>query len=408
MHVITLYVAVVILLLTVGFGMLIDGRHNDMHHQQREILLGLERMQRHSQTLTQLLSTAVLERNALRISGYDNTQNDLQNALDQVAREAQTLNLSSEVVSLMEENVQLRSRELQAIEQMRLGNWDAARDMLFGDDYLRARKIYEINTETTVMAVTGEVQTMAQRIDRWRQAFTGLRVASLLMLLWAGAMFSRQIRAELATQARLRGEVSAANLALEARVEARTAELQNANEQLERLSITDGLTGLFNRRHFDQVFDTEWQRAVRHGEPLAVVMIDVDEFKAYNDHYGHQAGDQCLREVAQVMRENNRRAGDLSARYGGEEFVVLLPGTSEQQALSRAECLRSEVELRSIPHGGARTSKVVTISLGVASWVPNRGQNPYEMLKAADDSLYRAKHQGRNRVVVSSQPLSSG
>ncbi len=408
MHVVTLYVAVVILLLTVGLGLVVDARHRDMHQQQREILLGLERMQRHSQNLTQLLSTAVLERNALRISGYANTQNDLQNALERVAQEAQTLNLSGEVVLLIEENLQLRTQESRAIDLMRRGSWEAAREMLFGDDYLRARKIYEINTDTTVMAVTGEVRAMAGRIDRWRQVFTVLRIASLLMLLWAGAMFSRQIRSELALQERLRAEVTAANQTLEQRVTERTAELQQANEKLERLSITDGLTGLYNRRHFDQVFETEWQRAVRHGEPLAVVMIDVDEFKAYNDHYGHQAGDQCLREVAGLMREHNRRAGDVSARYGGEEFVVLLPGTEEEQAVSRAQALRSDIELKSIAHKAAKTASVVTLSAGVASWVPQRGDNPYDMLKAADDALYQAKHQGRNRVVVSPVPALSG
>jgi len=408
LHVITLYAAVLILLLTVGLGWHVDSRHNAIHQQQRETLLGLERMQRHSQLLTHLLSTAALERNALRIIGYDNTLHELDSALEQVAQQSRALRLAGDVTDLQAENAQLRAWERQAIDQMRAGNWSAATDLLFGDDYLRARRIYEINSSTTAMAVTGEVEAMASTIDLWRRVFIGLRMASIAMLLWAGLMFSRQLRLELATRNRLQTEISAANAALEQRVEQRTAELQAANQKLEQLSMTDSLTGLQNRRRFDQAFESEWQRSLRQAEPLAILMVDVDEFKAYNDHYGHQGGDECLRQIAAVMQTCSRRAGELNARYGGEEFVVLLPGVGAEQAAAHAQRLRSEVELLSMAHIAGKARQVVTVSIGLASWVPERGQNPYSMLKAADEALYQAKREGRNRVVLSSPPPSSG
>jgi len=403
-----LYAAVVVLLVTVVLGIAVDTRHNAIHEQRREIALGLERMQRHRQTLTQLLSTAVLERNVLRISGYGNTADALENEMQAVANRARELAMAPELMALVEESRALRAQEQQVIDLIQTGQWAAAEGMLFGDDYLRARKIYEINTEATVMAVNGELDAMADRVNDSRLTFTALRVASLMLLLWAGVMFSRRLQTELATQTSLRDEVSAANEALEERVTSRTAELQAANEQLERLSITDGLTGLYNRRHFDAMFDAEWQRALRADEPLTVLMLDVDEFKAYNDHYGHQAGDRCLQEIAVVLTQTNRRSADLNARYGGEEFVVLLPGCDAALVADRAERIRSEVELRSLPHARSTTSRVVTVSIGAAAAHPQWGEHPYALLKAADDALYDAKRTGRNRVVVSSPRPSSG
>jgi diguanylate cyclase (GGDEF)-like protein len=401
-----LYLAVAILLLTTGLGVLVDQRHDRMLDQQREIMLGLERMQRLNQTLTHHVSTAVLERNVLRISGFDNTVNELRNALESVARQTRSLSLAGEILSLLDESARLREQEQAVIALVRSEQWELAQQTLSGERFQRTRKVYEINSQTTAMAVTWELDNLTESNERWRQVFTLLRLGSLVLLLWTGAMFSRRLRGELATQERLRREVGVANAQLEQRVQDRTAELQQANAALEQLSITDSLTGLHNRRHFDAEFETAWQQALRFGRPLAVLMFDVDEFKAYNDHYGHQAGDQCLRAVAAVLQGHARRAGDLSARYGGEEFVVLLPQTGRDDAALLAEKIRSDVELRSLPHEAAHASRVVTVSAGVASCTPERGQNPYALLKAADDALYEAKRQGRNRVVVGQQAPS--
>jgi diguanylate cyclase (GGDEF)-like protein len=290
--------------------------------------------------------------------------------------------------------------------------WPEARNTLFSDEYLLARKVYEINSESVAMAMTSELNNLTQRFEWLRQASLGFRLAALLLLLWVGAMFSRQLRAELQLQVALRDDIRAANADLELKIQQRTTDLAEANHKLEALSVTDGLTQLANRRHFDQAFDQEWQRAVRQGSPVSVVMIDVDQFKAYNDHYGHLAGDECLRQLAAVLQRKVRRAGELAARYGGEEFVVLLPGHDVDSALAEAQRIRTAVEALSLPHKASDTAEVLTLSLGVASRVPQRAEDPYGLVQQADEALYLAKHQGRNRVVVhpsiSSQRASSG
>lgn len=174
----------------------------------------------------------------------------------------------------------------------------------------------------------------------------------------------------MAEQVRLRAEVTAANEALEEKVRLRTAELQAANSQLETLSTIDGLTGLANRRRFDKYWAEEWQRALRQATPLAVIMMDVDHFKAYNDHYGHQQGDACLRRMGDVLRATVRRAGELAARYGGEEFVVVMPGASLTQAQETAESILAAIRAEQMPHASSPVASVVTISLGVAAGTP--------------------------------------
>lgn len=185
------------------------------------------------------------------------------------------------------------------------------------------------------------------------------------------------------------------NSVLETLVDERTQALEQANRKLELLSNTDGLTGVANRRSFDRVLAEEWNRAQRAGTGLAVVMLDVDNFKQYNDRYGHLAGDDCLRELAQALVKAGRRAGELVARYGGEEFVVLLPHTGLHDALEAAERMQQEVWSLALQH--AQTSPgIVTFSIGVASMVPS-GQNiPEDLVRQADAALYRAKESGRN------------
>jgi diguanylate cyclase (GGDEF)-like protein len=186
---------------------------------------------------------------------------------------------------------------------------------------------------------------------------------------------------------------------LEQRVAERTAQLEDANRKLATLSITDGLTGLANRRRFDEVLGAECARAARLRQPIAVIMLDVDQFKKFNDHYGHQAGDACLVRVAQALAAGTRRAGDLTARYGGEEFSIVLPNTGVDEALEIGEALRRAIEALEIAHAGADAGQV-TISVGIAAQPGQGAASPDALLRLADAALYRAKDAGRNRVLL--------
>lgn len=178
----------------------------------------------------------------------------------------------------------------------------------------------------------------------------------------------------------------------------RTRELDEANRKLASLSLTDGLTGIANRRYFDDHLNLEWSRAARDRQPLSLVMVDIDHFKAFNDHYGHLAGDDCLRQVARVLKNIASRPGDLVARYGGEEFALILPHT-ENGARVLGERCRAAVAGIKIPHHASPVRPVVTVSVGVSSILPGRDQDPSRLIEAADRALYRAKLLGRNRVV---------
>lgn len=407
----SIHVAVVVLLLTIAVSFYVDGRNDQIHRQHLEVSTRLERMLRLNHQLTDMLTIAVLEQNPLRASTYNTVNNELNQTILEVSQLTRSLALSQEIVALNADQSELRQLEQRAIGWMQADAWAPARELLFDDDYLMARKIYEIDTETAVGALSQELSEVARQFERWRHIMLVLRLGALGLLLWVGGAYSRRLQQELDEQVRLRGEITLANQGLEAKVAERTAELQAANQQLEVLSNTDGLTGLSNRHKFDQVWAQEWQRAVRQGLPLAVVMIDVDHFKLYNDQFGHPAGDECLRRVAAVLAHSVRRAGELAARYGGEEFVVVLPGLDADGALQEAERIRTEVSALGIPHTGSSAGAVVTVSLGVASRVPQREEGLYLLLQEADDALYQAKHGGRNRVGlasgISSPPPSS-
>lgn len=185
---------------------------------------------------------------------------------------------------------------------------------------------------------------------------------------------------------------------LEELVEDRTAELQIANKRLEELSRVDGLTGIANRRRLDEELDREWKRMLREKRPLSVVLSDIDHFKLYNDTYGHQGGDECLIRVANAIKDSVNRPGDLTARYGGEEFCLVLPETSGLGAMQIAELVRKNVFELSLEHKSSPVAKVVTLSLGVATLIPEIGGHPSMLLEAADRALYQAKGNGRNRV----------
>ena len=183
--------------------------------------------------------------------------------------------------------------------------------------------------------------------------------------------------------------------------------LEASNEQLAQQSATDGLTGLANRRHFDEALKTEWLRAARRFSPLSLLMVDIDHFKRYNDHYGHMAGDECLRRVAQALSLCAHRAGELVARYGGEEFVILLPATDMTQACETAQRCLDQIMQEALPHVASDSSKLVTLSIGVACLQPSATLDASTLLKAADAAMYRAKSNGRS-CYQSAPPLRLG
>ncbi|MFB6345594.1 MAG: diguanylate cyclase [bacterium] len=183
-------------------------------------------------------------------------------------------------------------------------------------------------------------------------------------------------------------------------LEEKNDELKKANEKLEELSYYDELTGAPNRRLFEETLRTKWELLTRENSPLSLLMIDIDHFKEYNDHYGHPTGDECLQKVARIIRERARRGSDTVARYGGEEFAVILPDTSESDAAEIAETMREAVKALGIPHEYSPTADVVTVSLGVATFDDLSGKNRDDLVEAADQALYEAKESGRDRVVV--------
>ena len=220
-------------------------------------------------------------------------------------------------------------------------------------------------------------------------------VLILVQIVLVANLQQRRLRARLEEQARQLEEI----------VASRTQELTVANVRLEQLSHQDSLTGIPNRRSFQRTFDTEWQWALRHQMPLSVGMLDVDYFKAYNDLYGHPAGDHCLEQIAAVLEASLGRSGDLVARYGGEEFVVLLPGLPAEGLGPIGEKLRSSVSALGLPHAQGGQEGIVTISLGLATVVPREGTTPKDLLAVADALLYQAKNEGRNRLCLMTRPL---
>jgi diguanylate cyclase (GGDEF)-like protein len=188
-------------------------------------------------------------------------------------------------------------------------------------------------------------------------------------------------------------------------------ELTLANQRLKRMAYLDGLTQVANRRRFEQYLDQEWRRMSRENGCISIIMADIDSFKGFNDHYGHQAGDNCLRLVARILTRAAKRPGDLVARYGGEEFVIVLPNTDIKGAETVAEEIRLLVRHQRIRHEGSVVDKVVTMSLGVASTLPAIDASPASLIKLADDALYLAKNQGRDQVRVAAAlptPLQEG
>lgn len=175
-------------------------------------------------------------------------------------------------------------------------------------------------------------------------------------------------------------------------------ELEAANLQLKQLSTLDGLTGIPNRRHFDSILENEWKSALEGRTSISLLMIDIDFFKNYNDSQGHLAGDECIKKIAKLIAGNLKGASDIAARYGGEEFSVILPGIDGIGAFRVAERIRKSVERAKLEHPASSISKYVTLSIGVASVIPNTDIDVNHFLRMADGQLYLAKQRGRNRA----------
>ncbi len=251
--------------------------------------------------------------------------------------------------------------------------------------------------ETVLLSVA-----LADRIRRERHAREQARQETLRLTRHLQAEREQKIVAQADALAAQRE----ANEALEQRVQARTAELERANEELGQLSITDALTQLHNRRYFDEVLAREMESSARTGEPLALLLVDIDHFKQINDRCGHLAGDEGLKLVAQALRATAARTSDLVARYGGEEFALVLPGTDAAQALDLAERARRAVESVAYVNRGERIA--LRVSVGVIARVAAPDDKAADFIAQADAALYRAKSAGRNRVELSgAQPVSS-
>ncbi len=176
--------------------------------------------------------------------------------------------------------------------------------------------------------------------------------------------------------------------------------LKRQTDLLRRLTLSDGLTGIGNRRCFDEQYQREWRRCQRNQRSLSLMLIDVDHFKLYNDHYGHQAGDEALQRFGNLLNQTIQRSSDLAARYGGEEFVVLLSETDTEHAFVVARKIHHALADMAMPHQVSPTAKTITVSIGLASLVPDGGLAPDSLLERADQALYRAKHSGRNRTEI--------
>lgn len=211
---------------------------------------------------------------------------------------------------------------------------------------------------------------------------------------------NKKLRQAYIEQKKSNNIIASWNQKLEETVSARTKALEEANDKLLKLSVLDGLTKIANRRNFDETLEKEWFRSCRTKHPLSVIIFDIDFFKLYNDHYGHLAGDECLKKIAQTASSCIHRSCDLAARYGGEEFVFLLPNTPLDGAIKVAERIRHSIENLELEHEKSPKKKV-TCSVGVATLTPDKELAPTEIVALADKNLYKAKNSGRNTIYYS-------
>jgi diguanylate cyclase (GGDEF)-like protein len=275
-------------------------------------------------------------------------------------------------------------------------------------------EIHRRSPETTKILLTGQagLDAVIAAINRahlnqyipkpWAEANLRLSVENLLRQYRLSSE-NRQLVADLSAKNQALLEM---NRELEAKVGERTHELAEANSRLAQLAVTDGLTGLYNHRHFHERLTLEVERSLRNGLPLSLLMIDVDHFKNYNDHHGHPAGDEVLRQLSHLMTDG-RRANDFCARYGGEEFAIVLVDTPKLTAAKLAERLRERVAGHNFDYSDTQPGGSLSISVGVATFPDDAGDSE-SLVRAADSALYAAKHAGRNCAVLAGVTTSSG
>lgn len=317
----------------------------------------------------------------------------------------------------------LRPLQDRILEEDRLG-----RPFTVSSDRLILASVPALDAVAALMRVLTEesrieIEGEAARLRASYLFRLGLTLATLLVGLLVAALVNSRLLAPLARLQRELAELTRGNTEIEisgsgradelGRMEAAVVAFRDSllergrlEERLLAQSRTDALTGVANRREMDRVLLAEWQRALRHGQELSLVMVDVDLFKSFNDRYGHQSGDECLRSIAQVLAYHARREGDFVARYGGEEFLAVLPGLSLEEARSWAETVRGDVRNLGLAHEDSPKG-VVTISCGVARALAEPGLSPESLLRKADKALYLAKAGGRDRVESSGAPSSS-
>ncbi|MSP17676.1 MAG: diguanylate cyclase [Myxococcales bacterium] len=267
-------------------------------------------------------------------------------------------------------------------------------------------EVHRRSPETTKVLLTGQagLDAVVAAINRaalnryiakpWDEQDLRLTVENLLRQFRLDRE-NRRLTSDLADR---NATLETMNSALETRVTERTRDLAEANARLARLAVTDGLSGLFNHRHFHERLALEMERSGRNGLPLSLIMLDVDYFKAYNDRHGHPAGDEVLRQVSRLIADG-RRANDVCARYGGEEFAMILVDTPKLHAAQVAERLRARIADHPFANAGHQPDGRLTISLGVATF-PEDARQPEELVGIADAALYRAKSGGRNRLAL--------
>jgi diguanylate cyclase (GGDEF)-like protein len=230
--------------------------------------------------------------------------------------------------------------------------------------------------------------------ERHRAFFVGTTVFSFVVVFVLLGKYRRQ-------QSTLQAKNALAQ-ELEHNVQERTRELEAANKELTRLSNMDGLTQLYNRRYFDNILQAEISRSQRLSLPISLLICDIDYFKHYNDTYGHLAGDDCIKAVADTIHQHCKRVSDVAARYGGEEFAVILPNTDTEDAQTIAESIRHGIELLNLPHESSSVKSVVSISIGVGTMIPSIHTKPAKLIALADEALYESKSGGRDMVSLSS------
>lgn len=402
-----LQLAAALLIVTLCVGTYVDIRSHALNEHYRLISTAMERIRHKNDALTTLTSQSVLGRDILLSASYDNDLAELNASLVQVQRLANTedLLLSTEIMNVRSSNDALRQSEQSALEMVRAENWRAASSIFFNAANDMAIKLHAIDSEIIFKALRSEMAQRVQALEWMRKCMIVLRVAGVVLLLWAGRRYSQRMHADLSEQTRLRTALTQANQSLESKVQQRTLELELANNKLATMSLTDALTDLPNRRNFDATLEREWLRAQREGHGLALGMIDVDWFKAYNDRYGHPAGDACLQSVARALHLCFLRSSDMVARYGGEEFVFLAPATDIAGAKIMAERVVQTIRDLAMPHE-ASPFEWVTVSVGIASSIDCHYRGGYaNLLEMADHALYEAKQAGRN-CWIATAPLS--